>query len=71
MEADYTVTAANACRQMSLPLTYDNGINLFRKNCETETAYFMCEVKGEKFFITYFNYQQSYNLKQDEEQERL
>ena len=45
VEANHSPTAAGACRQMSVPLTYDDGVNLRRRNCENDKAYFMCEAK--------------------------
>ena len=33
-----------SCQQMSLPLTYDDGINLLAKRCNRDKAYFACDV---------------------------
>ena len=29
---------------MSLPLTYDDGINLLQKNCDQDEAFFACDI---------------------------
>ena len=33
-----------SCQQISLPLTYDDGINLLPKRCDRDKAYFACDV---------------------------
>ena len=39
-----SVTIATTCVQMSLPLTYDDGINQMRELCDEDEAYFACDV---------------------------
>ena len=40
----YPTSNQTVCQQMSLPLTYDDGINLFPKRCNQEKAYFACDL---------------------------
>ena len=44
-DSNYPTSNLSVCQQMSLPLTYDDGINLFPKDCENDEAYFVCEVQ--------------------------
>ena len=37
---------------MSLPLTYDDGINLLPKRCEDDEAHFACEVPRKSFWFS-------------------
>ena len=41
----YPPSDQSICQQMSVPLTYDDGINLMPKRCDQDEAYFACEVK--------------------------
>ena len=34
----------SVCQQMSVPLTYDDGINLLPKRCDQDEAYFACDI---------------------------
>jgi len=43
-EVNYPTSDQSICEQMSVPLTYDEGINLLPKPCD-EKAYFACEVE--------------------------
>ena len=45
--SNYSPSDSSVCQQMSLPLTYDNGINLLPKRCDDDEAYFACEVPCE------------------------
>ena len=47
VESTYGTTPLNVCQQMSVPLTYENGINMLPKNCDSDEAYFICETKPE------------------------
>ena len=43
--SNYPTSNSSVCQQMSLPLTYDDGINLLPKHCDDDEAYFACEVQ--------------------------
>ena len=43
-DSNYPTSDPSVCQQMSLPLTYDDGINLLPKRCKDDEAYFACEV---------------------------
>ena len=47
-DTEFGSSITESCQQMSWPLTYDDDINLRGKVCEEE-AYFMCQVKCERF----------------------
>ena len=40
----YPPSNQSVCQQISLPLTYDDGINLLSKRCDQDEAYYACEV---------------------------
>ena len=42
-DSRYSPSNQSVCQQMSVPLTYDDGINLLPKRCDQEEAYFACE----------------------------
>ena len=42
-DSRYPTSNQSICQQMSLPLTYDDGINLLPKRCDQDEAYFVCE----------------------------
>ena len=48
-DSNYKPSNSSVCQQMSLPLTYDDGINLLPKDCENDEAYFVCEVQCKIF----------------------
>ena len=50
----YPPSEESVCEQMSVPLTYDDGINLMPKRCDQDEAYFACEVECKA--ILYFQY---------------
>ena len=35
----------SVCQEMTWPLTYDDGINLRSKKCESGMAHYFCEIK--------------------------
>jgi len=41
--ANYPTPDPSICQLMSLPITYDDGINLLPKRCDEE-SYFACEI---------------------------
>ena len=43
-DSRYPPSNQSVCQQMSLPLTYDDGINLFPKSCDQDEAYFACDI---------------------------
>ena len=47
----YPPSDQSACQQMSLPLTYDDGINLLPKRCDQDEAYFACDVEGKAMIL--------------------
>ena len=47
---DYFTTNVSVCQQMSWPLTYDDGINLLDKNCETGISHYICKVEDDTVF---------------------
>ena len=40
----YPSSNTSVCQQMTWPLTYDDGINLRAKDCETGKSHFVCGV---------------------------
>ena len=40
----YPLSDQSVCQRMSLPLTYDDGINLLPKRCDQDEAYFACDI---------------------------
>jgi len=44
-DSNYPPSNTSVCQQMSLSLTYDDGIKLLPKRCFNEEAYFACEVE--------------------------
>ena len=46
-DPDYSTTNVSVCQQMSWPLTYDDGINLHAKDCETGVSNYICKVEGD------------------------
>ena len=49
VDSNYPTSNSSVCEQMSLPLTYDDGINLLPKRCDDDEAYFACEVPCKNF----------------------
>ena len=49
-DSRYPSSSESACQQMSLPLTYDDGINLLPKGCNQEEAYFVCDSPSMLYF---------------------
>ena len=45
----YPLSDQSVCQQMSLALTYDDGINLLPKRCDQDEAYFGCGVHCNQF----------------------
>ena len=45
-DSRYPLSDQSVCQQMSLPLTYDDGINLLPKSCDQDEAYFICSIPG-------------------------
>ena len=43
-DSNYPTSDPSVCQQMSLPLTYDDGINLLPKDCENDEAHYVCEI---------------------------
>ena len=43
-DSNYPTSDSSVCQQMSLPLTYDDGINLLPKDCENDEAHYVCEI---------------------------
>ena len=42
-DSRYPPSDQSVCQQMSIPLTYNDGINLLPKRCDQDKAYFVCE----------------------------
>ena len=47
----YTPSNRSVCQQMSLPLTYDDGISLLPKRCDQDESYFACDIPCKLHFI--------------------
>ena len=47
----YPISNQSVCQQMSLPLTYDDGINLLPKRCDQDEAYFVCESPSKLYYV--------------------
>ena len=43
-DSRYPSSNQSICQQMTMPLTYDDGINLLPKPCDQDEAYFTCDV---------------------------
>ena len=55
----YPPSNQTVCQQMSLPLTYDDGINLLPKHCDQDEAYYACDIPCKllvRFIKTKFPY---------------
>ena len=44
--SSYLTADNSVCQQIAWPLTYDDGINMRGKDCDSE-GYFMCQIKCE------------------------
>ena len=49
-DSRYPPSPQSVCQQMSLPLTYDDGINLLPKRCDQDEAYFACDIPRRLYF---------------------
>ena len=49
-DSRYPLSPQSVCQQMSLPLTYDDGINLLPKRCDQDEAYFACDIPRKLYF---------------------
>ena len=47
-DSRYRPSNQSVCQQMSLPLTYDDGINLLPQRCDQDEAYFACHVDSKR-----------------------
>ena len=43
-DSRYPSSNQSICQQMTMPLTYDDGINLLPKPCNQDEAYFTCDI---------------------------
>ena len=43
-DSRYPLSNQSVCQQMSVPLTYEDGINLLPKRCDKDAAYFACDI---------------------------
>ena len=43
-DSRYPPSDQSVCQQMSVPLTYDDGISLLTKRCDKDEAYFACDI---------------------------
>ena len=43
-DSRYPPSNLSVCQQMSVPLTYDDGINLLPKDCVQDEAFFACSI---------------------------
>ena len=50
--SDFLQSNSSVCHEMTWPLTYDDGINLNPKQCETGRSYYICQYKC-KYFSSY------------------
>ena len=52
-DRSYSVSNTSRCEQMTWPLTYDDGINLLSKDCNSITAYFACLQQCKRLHLSY------------------
>ena len=50
----YPLSDQSVCQEMSMPLAYDDGINLLPKLCDQGKAYFACEIPSKTSFLLLF-----------------
>ena len=48
-DARYPPSDQSVCQQMSLPLTYDDGINLLPKSCDQDETFYACKIPCKQF----------------------
>jgi len=51
-DTNYPRSEQSVCEQMSIPLTYDDGISLLPKRCDRE-AYYACDIPR-KYTVNFF-----------------
>ena len=51
-DSKFQTTNQTICQQMSIPLTYGNGINLLPKRCDQDEAYFACSISRKLTFAS-------------------
>jgi len=42
--SNFPLSNASLCEEMSFPFSYNDGINLLRKRCTQDKAYFACDI---------------------------
>ena len=43
-DTNFTTPNDTVCQEMTWPLTYDDGINLLSKPCESGMSHYICEI---------------------------
>ena len=54
-DSRYPPSNQSVCQQMSMPLTYDDGVNLLPKRCNEDEAFYACSITCKVCFMIFNN----------------